>query len=201
MGRIEKKESGHLRKETRRNRPISLTKNREISSRKILSYLIKGKKNCFLGVEKKNTQREKKKKEKEEMQKKLRKENLPFVLASADRGSSCQPPIGRTLELGLRRSVTSLLPHAGVLRTQGRVFARLLRCCIQSIDFLDLLPSIFLAYFARTLFLANRRVFGTYLLFSFFGLVGFAWREIERESCQERERSCVREKNRKVNSL
>ncbi len=125
------------------------------------------------------------------MQKKLRKENLPFVLASADRGSSWQPPIGRTLELGLRRSVTSLLPHAGVLRTQGRGFARLLRCCIQSIDFLDLLPSIFLAYLARTLFLANQRIFGTYLLFSFFGLVGFAWRERERERVVKSERDLV----------
>jgi hypothetical protein len=143
---------------------------------------------------KKHPEGKKKNMEKEEMQKKLRKENLPFVLASADRGSSWQPPIGRTLELGLRRSVTSLLPHAGVLRTQGRGFARLLRCCIQSIDFLDLLPSIFLAYFARTLFLANQRIFGTHLLFSFFGLVGFAWRERERELSRAREILCAGKK-------
>ncbi len=58
----------------------------------------------------------------EEMQKKLRKEILPFVFASADRGSAWQPPIGRSLELGFRRSLTSLLPLARVLRTQGRGF-------------------------------------------------------------------------------
>jgi hypothetical protein len=50
-----------------------LSKNSGISPKKTLSYLRKGKKNCFLAVEKKNY-RGKKKKEKEEMQKKLRKE-------------------------------------------------------------------------------------------------------------------------------
>jgi len=38
-----------------------LSKNRGISSRKILSYLRKGKKNCLLGVEKKTPRGKKKK--------------------------------------------------------------------------------------------------------------------------------------------
>lgn len=140
-----------------------------------------------------------KKKGKREITKELRKENLPFVLGSADRGSSWQPPIGRTLELGFCRSLTSLLPLVCVLRTQGRVFARLLRWCIQRIDFLDLFSSIFLAYFAGTLFLTNQRISGTHLLFSFLGwLASPGERERERESCQERERACVREKSKKV---
>lgn len=121
-----------------------------------------------------------------------RKEILPFVLASADRDSSWQLPIGRTLELGLRRSLTSLLPLARVLRTQGRVFARLLRCCIESIDFLDLFSSIFLAYFARTLFLTNQRIFGTHLLFSFLGwLASPGERERERVRVVKSERDLV----------
>lgn len=126
------------------------------------------------------------------MQKKLRKEIQPFVLASADLGSSWQPPIGRTLELGLRMSLTSVLPLARVVRTQERVFARLLRCCIQSIDFLDLFPSIFLAYFARTLFLTNQRIFGTHLLFSFLGwLASPGDRQRERGRVVKSERDLV----------
>jgi hypothetical protein len=67
----------------------------------------------------------------------------------------------------------------------------LLRCCIESIDFLDLFSSIFLAYFARTLFLTNQRIFGTHLLFSFLGwLASPGEREREGELSRAREILC-----------
>ncbi len=179
-----------------------MSKNRGISSRKILSYFRKGKKNCFLGVEKKKHPEGKKKKEKEEMQKKLRKENLPFVMASADRGSSCQPPIGRTLELGLRRSVTSLLPHARAYCERRDEFLRVCYVVASRVSiFLTFCPPSFLPTSHVPCFLQINGFLGLIYCLVFLGwLASPGERERERELSRAREILCA-EKNRKVNSL
>lgn len=127
------------------------------------------------------------------MQKKLRKENLPFVLASADRGSSWQPPIGRTLELGLRRSVTSLLPHARAYCERRDEFLRVCYVVASRVSiFLTFCPPSFLPTSHVPCFLQINGFLGLIYCLVFLGwLASPGERERERELSRAREILCA----------
>jgi hypothetical protein len=133
------------------------------------------------------------------MQKKVRKEILRFVLASADSGSSWQPPIGRTLELGFRRKLwLSCVLSRAYCKRRVEFFCALVTLSHPEYRFSWPFFLHLSCLLRRYLVSYKSTEFFTRLFFSFFGRLaspGERERERERESCQEPERFCVREKN------